>query len=226
MNARQITVVIPAKNEARSLAGVLKKVRKYAAEIIVVDGKSSDGSHEIAKKLADKVIVDAGRGKGLAMRSAIRHISNKITVFMDADGSHNPADIPILVKPIVENKADHVSGSRLLGGSGEFHGSFNECFRLMGSSFITAVINHRFGVRISDSQNGFRAIKTDVLKKLDLREKITTIEQEMIIKTLKNNYRIVDVPTFEARRKYGNSCVKLSRVSFRYIYTLIKYCYL
>ena len=95
------------------------------------------------------------------MRRAIPHIRRRSTVFLDADGSHDPEDIPLLVEPIVEDAADHVTASRLSGGSSELHGGFDEFFRLAGSSFITACINWRFGVRLSDSQNGFRAIRTD-----------------------------------------------------------------
>ena len=96
----------------------------------------------------------------------------------------------------------------------------------MGSSFITACINHRYKVRLSESQNGFRAIRTRVLRDLDLQENITTIEQEMIIKTLKKGYRMAEVPTHEYCRKSGCSSIKLSKVSFRYVYSLIKYLYL
>src|SRR5690606_37146105 len=106
-------------------------------------------------------------------------------IILDADGSHDPDDIPRLVAPILEGTADHVSGSRLMGGSSELHGGFDEFLRLTGSSLITACINWRFGVRLSESQNGFRAIRTAVVRQLPLRPNGTTIEQEMIIKTLR-----------------------------------------
>ena len=95
----------------------------------------------------------------------------------------------------------------------------------MGSSLITACINWKFKVKLSESQNGFRAIRTDVLKKLDLKERITTIEQEMIIKTLKLGYRMAEVPTQERRRFYGESNINLRKVSFRYVYSFIKYLF-
>jgi dolichol-phosphate mannosyltransferase len=95
----------------------------------------------------------------------------------------------------------------------------------MGSSFITACINHRFDIRLSESQNGFRAIKTEVLRALDLHENITTIEQEMIIKTLKKGYRMAEVPTHEYPRKAGTSNINVKKVAFRYVYSMIKYLY-
>ncbi len=95
----------------------------------------------------------------------------------------------------------------------------------MGSSLITACINHRFGVRLSESQNGFRAIRTAVLRDLGLQEDITTIEQEMIIKTLKKGYRMAEVPSHEHKRKAGYSKISVRRVAFRYVWSVIRYLY-
>jgi dolichol-phosphate mannosyltransferase len=95
----------------------------------------------------------------------------------------------------------------------------------MGSSLITACIGWKFKVRLSESQNGFRAIKTGVLKELDLKENITTIEQEMIIKTLKKGFRLAEVAAHEYKRKFGSSHIKIGRVWFRYVYSLIKYLF-
>lgn len=218
-----LSIIIPAKNEESNIRNIIEKCKKYSKNIIVVDGCSTDKTREIAEDCGVKVIIDSGRGKGAALRESIPHINTDITLFIDADGSHDPDDIPKIIRPILANKADHVSASRLLGGSSELHGTFNECFRLMGSSFITACINWKFNVKLSESQNGFRAIKTNVLKILNLKEKITTIEQEMIIKTLKMGYKIAEVPSHEYKRVFGNSNIKLSKVWFRYIYSLVKY---
>ena len=225
LNSELITVVIPAKNEEKLIGDIIEKSKKFAIEVIVVDGFSKDDTVSEAKKKGAKVIFDNKKGKGDAIRSSIKYITNEIVVFIDADGSHNPGDIPKLVSPILNGEADHVSGSRLLGGSSELHGGFDECFRLMGSSFITALINWRFKCRLSESQNGFRAIRTSVLRDLNLKENITTIEQEMIIKTLKKGYKMTEVPTHEYKRKFGVSHIKLRRVWFRYIYSMIKYLF-
>ena len=96
---------------------------------------------------------------------------------------------------------------------------------LTGSSFITACINHRFRVRRFESQNGYRAVRTEVLKALGLRENISTIDQEMIIKTLKKGYRMAEVPSHEYPRKAGYSKVKVGRMAFRYVYSMMKYLY-
>ncbi|QWR77805.1 glycosyltransferase family 2 protein [Candidatus Magnetomonas plexicatena] len=218
-----ITIVIPALNEAATVGDVIEGCKKYGDEIIVIDGHSTDGTAEIAKNHSVKCITDDGKGKGAALRLAIKEAAGDVIVFIDADGSHDPNDIPRLIEPILKGEADHVTGSRLLGGSSELHGGFDEFFRLMGSSFITACINWRYKVRISDSQNGFRAIKTEVAKKLNLKEDITTIEQEMIMKTLKKGFRLTEVPSHEYKRKAGYSKIRLSKVWLRYGFTLIKY---
>ena len=223
LNFNSVTVVIPAKNEGVTIGPLIERVKKYCKEIIVVDGHSNDETFEIAEKHGAKVIKDRKRGKGDAIRCSIKHVETEITVFIDADGSHDPNDIPKLIRPILEGKFDHVSGSRLLGGSSELHGGFDEFLRLTGSSFITWCINFRYGVRISESQNGFRAIKTDVLRKLRLKENITTIEQEMIIKTINRGYRLGEVAAHEYQRKAGISKIKLSRVWFRYGWSLFYY---
>ncbi|MDP2861918.1 MAG: glycosyltransferase family 2 protein [Desulfobacterales bacterium] len=221
----KITILIPALNEETTIGGIITRSKKYSDDILVVDGHSNDGTESVSRSLGVRVIFDHKKGKGEAIRSAIPCIEKEITVLIDADGSHDPDDIPKLVQPILENRADHVSGSRLIGGSSELHGGFDECFRLMGSSLITAFINHRFKVRLSESQNGFRAIKTSVLKELDLKENITTIEQEMIIKTLKKGYRMAEVPSHEYKRTAGYSKIKLRKVAFRYVYSMLKYLY-
>jgi glycosyltransferase involved in cell wall biosynthesis len=221
----RITVVIPAKDEARSIGDIIDACRRHAAQVIVIDGHSKDGTREVAAAAGARVVLDRGVGKGDAIRVAAGEVTTDITVFIDADGSHDPADIPRLVAPIVGGAADHVSGSRLMGGSSELHGGFDEFFRLMGSSFITACINWRFGVVLSESQNGFRAIRTDVLRTLDLRENLTTIEQEMVIKTLMRGYTMGEVPAHEHRRWYGASHIVLWRVAPRYVFSLVRYLF-
>jgi len=221
----KITIIICAKNEEQTVGEVVKAAVPLASQVLVVDGHSEDKTCAIAEQAGATVIQDGGKGKGEAIRRAIPHIRSEITVFMDADGSHDANDIPKLLAPIIDGGADHVSGSRLLGGSSELHGGFDECFRLMGSSLITACINWRFKVHLSESQNGFRAIKTEVLRQLDLREDITTIEQEMIIKTLKQGFRMAEVPAHEHARMAGKSSIKLLRVAFRYVWSLTRYLF-
>ena len=144
-------------------------------------------------------------------------------MFIDSDYSHNPADIPRLVVPILQDEAEHVVGSRPRGGSDELHGDFGKFMRMIGSDIITLGINYRFNVRLTDSQNGFRALKVSAARALNLQEDITTIEQEMTIKTLHRQFRMVEVPTHEYARRFGDSRIHLSKVSVRYVYSWLKY---
>lgn len=221
-----VSVVIAAKQEAPSIGGIVERARTFAGTVIVVVGHSTDGTAEVAAGSGATVLTDGGRGKGEAMRRAIPHVSTPVTVFLDADGSHDPEDIPLLVEPILADRADHVSASRLKGGSSELHGGFDEFFRLAGSSFITACINWRFKCRLSESQNGFRAIRTSVLRRLDLAEDSTTIEQEMIIKTLRRGFRMAEVPSHEHPRAHGTSHISVWRSAPRYGWSLVKYLFL
>ena len=220
---KSVAVVVPARNEARGLAEILAACRQYSDELLVVDGHSVDATAEIARAAGATVVQDGGGGKGDAIRTAIAGVTSDIIVFLDADFSHDPADIPRLVVPILRDEADHVAGSRTRGGSDELHGDLNKFLRMIGSDIITLGINYRFGVRLTDSQNGLRAIRTDVARSLNLCEQITTIEQEMTIKTIRKGYRILEIPTHEYARRYGESQIWLSRVWFRYVYSWLRY---
>ncbi len=223
--ATDVTAVIAAKQEGRTIADIVCRTQRYAGEVVVVVGHSVDGTAEIAARSGAVVLCDGGKGKGEAIRRAIPRLMTPITVFLDADGSHDPEDIPLLVELIVADRADHVSASRLRGGSSELHGGFDEFFRLAGSSFITACINWRFGCGLSESQNGFRAIRTSVLRQLHLCENTTTIEQEMIMKTLRGGWRMAEVPSHEHPRAYGTSHISVWRSAPRYCYSLGKYLF-
>lgn len=218
----RISIVVPAKDEGQNIGDIIKSCLAYSNDILVVDGHSKDDTGSIATSLGARLIYDGGKGKGEALRCSIPHVRNDIVVFIDADGSHDPNDIPRLVAPLIDNQYDHVTGSRLTGGSSELHGGFDEFLRLTGSSFITACINWRFKVRLSDSQNGFRAIKTTCLKSLTLTEDSTTIEQQMIIRTLKKGFRMGEVPAHEYTRRHGVSHIRLSRDWWKYGLSLIK----
>lgn len=218
-----VSLVIPARNEERCIAEVIEKSLPFVDEIVVVDGHSRDRTVEIAESYGARVVKDNKRGKGEAIRVGAHSVSHPIVVFMDADGSHDPADIPSLVEPILADKADLVIGSRATGGSDELHGDIDKLFRMMGADIILIGINKRFRQNLTESQNGFRAIRTEVIRSLNLKENITTIEQEMLMKTLKRGYIVTEVPTHEYSRKFGESSIKLHKVWFRYVYSFIKY---
>ena len=219
-----ITAVIPARNEERSIAEIIERTRPFCDEVLVVDGHSKDRTAEIALSYGDgvRVVKDNRKGKGDAVRVGAAAARYDTVVYLDADGSHDPADIPALVAAIKKGESDLVIGSRGKGGSDELHGDIEKLLRLVGSDLILIGINLRWKQNLTDSQNGFRAIRTEVMRDLDLKENITTIEQEMTMKALKKGYRVSEVPTHEYSRKYGDSTIKLRKVWFRYIYSFVK----
>jgi len=219
---KTVTVAIMARNEELMIEEVVTECRPHCDEVLVMDGHSSDATREIARAAGARVEVDGGLGKGEAIRRVGKVVENDIIVFIDADGSHDPDDIPRLVRPIQEEKADMVVGSRPRGGSDEMTGDLPKLIRTIGSHIITLAINYRFNIRLTESQNGFRAIKRDVLNELGLTENIFTIEQEMILKALKKKFRIDEVPSHEDKRRYGTSQINVWKVWHRYVWCVIK----
>jgi dolichol-phosphate mannosyltransferase len=222
---RGVTAIIPARNEERCIGEIIERTRPFCDEIVVVDGHSTDRTAEIARGFGDgvRVVTDNGKGKGDAVRVGAFAARYETVVYLDADGSHDPKDIPALVEPIKKGEADLVIGSRGRGGSDELHGDVEKLLRMIGSDVILIGINLRWKQSLTDSQNGFRAIRTEVMRSLDTKENITTIEQEMTMKALKKGFRVSETPTHEYARKYGESTIRLRRVWFRYIYSFLKY---
>jgi glycosyltransferase involved in cell wall biosynthesis len=221
----KVCIIICAKNEERSIGEIIEGCKKYSSDVLIIDGHSRDKTREVAQNLGAKVHLDTKKGKGAAIRLGIEKADKDILVFIDADGSHDPDEIPKLVKPILEGKTDLVVGSRLTGGSDELFEGIGTVLRMIGSAIITMGINYRFGAFITDSQNGFRAIRRDVGRALGLKENITTIEQEMTIKALRKGYRVAEIPSHEYSRKYGASKFNVYKVAFRYVYSWIKYMF-
>jgi dolichol-phosphate mannosyltransferase len=215
------SIIIAAKNEEATIGKVLEKLQYMTDDLIVVDGNSTDKTVEIASRYGAKVYNDNGLGKGDAIRVGLKHVKHDITVFIDADGSHDPGDIPKLVDPIIKNKADLVMGSRMRGGSDELYSSLSEVIRLIGSLVISLSINWKYKMRLTDYQNGFRAIRTEVARVLNLKSDITTIEQEMSMNCLCLGYRVMEVPTHEYRRAGGESKINVKRVALKYVGSLI-----
>ena len=216
------TIIIPTKNESRTIKKIIQGSKKYADEIIVVDSNSKDYTADMARKLGVKVVTDLGKGKGAAERFGARHAKHEILVFIDADGSYDTNDIKKLVEPIKKNKADLVLGSRMLGGSDELHSNLNQFLRLMGNTIFTLIINYRFNKRLTDCESGFRAIKKKVFFNIKTKENGFTIEQEVVIKCLKRGYKVSEVPAHEYVREHGSSNLNVLIDGFKFIGSLIK----
>ena len=222
MPTDKITIVIPTRDEEGLVGEIVDVVRPYGDEILVVDGHSRDRTREIAQQHGARIILDRGNGKGDALRLALDEAVGDIVVFIDADGSHEPRDIPAMVAPIIAGQADMVVGSRGKGGSDELHGTLGQLIRYVGSQLIMLAINYRWNVRLTDSQNGFRAIRRDVGRRLGLTSNLTTIEQEMLMKCLKQGFRVSEIPSHEYERKWGTSKVVVWKLWFAYLWSFFR----
>jgi dolichol-phosphate mannosyltransferase len=217
----RVAIIIPTLEEAETVAAVLDACRPHADQLLVVDGGSKDGTAALASTRGARVQTVLTPGKGAALRAGAAAVEGEFLVFIDADGSHEPADIPRLIAPLLRGEADLVIASRLIGGSSELHGGFDEFFRLAGSAFITACINKRFGVCLSDSQNGFRAIRASAFAALGLTSRTSTIEQEMLMRALALGYRVTEIGSHEYRRKGGVSKIRVLPNAHRYLWSLV-----
>jgi glycosyltransferase involved in cell wall biosynthesis len=214
--------VIMTRNEEGNIADIIRTTKPFVDSVYIVDGHSTDRTREIAEAEGAQILLDHGKGKGDGIRTAIQKIDSDILVFIDADGSHDPQDIPRMVAPIKEGRADMVVGSRGRGGSDELHGDIQKLLRMIGSDIILIAINYRWKTHLTDSQNGFRAVRTQAARALNLKENITTIEQEMTMKFLKKGFVIDEIPAHEYSRRHGQSSIRLSKVWFRYIWSAVK----
>ena len=216
------TAIICSKNEERSIGEVIEQTKPYVDEILVIDGHSTDGTAEIVRSLGCTVIEDDGRGKGSAVRLGLLRCKGEYAVLLDADGSHNPEDIPKLLEPLKSGIADLVIASRALGGSEELDGSVESFFRNMFGNHITTYINLRFRTKLTDSQNGFRAVRTNIVPSLKLSENSFTIEQQMVIRCLKRGFKIVEIPSMERKREHGISHISIRRHGPLYFWCLLR----
>lgn len=220
--AERVTVVIVAKNEAENLPWVFERLRWFAGDRVLIDGHSTDNTVALATADGWRVFADNGTGKGDAIRRGAEAARGEVVVYIDADGSHDPHDIPRLVQPILADEADLVLGSRMRGGSDELYASVRELVRMFGSAVITIAINYRFGRRFTDYQNGFRAIRRNVMRSLSTTERTFTIEQEMAIRAIRGGHRVIEVAAHEYRRRHGRSHIVVWRVSWAYLSCLVR----
>ncbi len=223
-SAESVTVVIASLNEAPSIGEVIDGCRRRVPDVLVVDGGSTDGTPDVAREHGARVMSVAERGKGRALQRVIAAEEADILVFVDADGSHDPDDIPRLLEPIVADEADLVVGSRMTGGSDELEHDRGHLIRAVGTHVLQFVVDLRFGVRLTDMQNGYRAIRTAVARDLGLREPRFCIEQEMVIQCLRRGYRVLNVPSHEHRRRHGRSKIRVWAEWPRYVWSVLALC--
>jgi glycosyltransferase involved in cell wall biosynthesis len=188
----RVSVIIPTHNEAQAIGRVLADLpRNRATEIIVVDSNSTDGTGELARKMGARVIEEPRRGYGRACLTGLANAqSPDVVVFLDGDYSDRPSELPIILAPILEGRADITLGSRFgeksKRGALPWHQSF-------GNRLAAGLIRLLYGVRITDL-GPFRAGRADVLRALTLEEATYGWAVEMIVKGAIAGFRIVEVP--------------------------------
>ncbi len=188
----RVSVVIPTHNEAQSIGLVLADLpAELVTEVLVVDSNSTDGTPEIAAKMGARVLHEPRRGYGRACLTGLANTQNPdVVVFLDGDYSDRPAELPILLAPIIEGRADITLGSRLAGKSNPGALPWHQSF---GNRLAAGLIRLLYGVKISDL-GPFRAGRADVLRGLELRENTYGWAVEMIVKGAIAGFRIVEVP--------------------------------
>lgn len=194
----KISVVIPTLNEEKNISYVLDTIPKYVFEIIIVDGYSSDKTIEIAKKYNTKILYDK-EGKGSALIKGLNAAKGDIVIMMDADCSHRTEEFGLLIGGINAGY-DACMGSRFIQGSGTLDMPLH---RKLGNKFFVFLVNLFWNMNYSDLCYGYRSFKRNAIKKLDLDSKGFAIETEISIKAAKKKLRVLEVPSFEKKRKYG-----------------------
>jgi glycosyltransferase involved in cell wall biosynthesis len=188
----RVSVIIPTHNEAQSIGRVLADLpRDIVTEVLVVDSNSTDGTPEIASQMGARVVQEPRRGYGRACLTGLATANSPdVVVFLDGDYSDRPAELPFLLAPIIDGRADITLGSRLakpgMDGALPWHAAF-------GNRLAAFLIRLLYGLRISDL-GPFRAARADILRRLELQENTYGWAVEMILKGKLGGFRIVEVP--------------------------------
>lgn len=224
MSLSVVSVVVPAFNEEQTVGAVIEQITSVmdslglAYEIIVVDDGSTDNTRRVATNCKATVLFnDTNRGKGYAMRKAFQQAQGDIIVTIDADGSHSPKEIPELIEPLFKG-ADVVAGSRFLGNGKNSTSRLNR----VGNSIFNMTIMILTRKRVTDSQTGFRAIKSEMLRKLDLTSLGYDIETEITVKSLKNGFRFREKPISCHKRKYAMSKLRVLNDGARILRAILR----
>jgi glycosyltransferase involved in cell wall biosynthesis len=218
-----VSVVIPAFNEEKNVAKVLSGTIEVMDqlnlpyEIIFVDDGSTDKTALIASSFKVNVITNKqNRGKGYSLKRALQHASGDVIVTIDSDGEHKPKEIAPLLGAVL-NGIDVAAGSRFLSN----HTGVTSKLNQIGNHFFNLTIMSLTGKRVTDSQTGFRAIKRDVLEKLNLQSDGYEIETEITVKSLKNGFTFRELPITVERRKFGASKLKIIEDGKRIMETIL-----
>lgn len=215
-----VSVVVPTLNEARNLPHVLPEIPTWVDEVIIVDGRSTDDTLAVARRLLPgvRVVEEPEPGKGRALFAGMRAASGDIVVAIDADGSMDPHDIHRYVFTLMAG-ADFVKGSRFLHGGAT---DDMEWYRRLGNRALTELVRRIYGGRFSDLCYGYFALWRDTLGYLEGDAPGFEVETHINVRALAAGLRVVEVPTYEAERIHGSSNLNTVTDGLRVLRTIVR----
>ncbi len=190
----KIIAAIPCHNEERCIGSVVLKSRRFVDQVIVIDDGSTDETAMVAEAAGALVIRHrVNKGKGMAMNTAFKWAKEsgvQIMVMLDGDGQHEPSHIPVVLKSVLKGKVDVVAGSRFLGVKSEIPG-----YRTIGQRILTFITNLGSGLKLSDTQSGFKAFSRKSIESLSfIQNGVGDVECEMQFLIKENNLSVEEVP--------------------------------
>jgi glycosyltransferase involved in cell wall biosynthesis len=212
--------VIPTLNEEANVAWVLERLPDLVAEVVLVDGRSTDRTVEVARATRPdiRVVLETAPGKGAALRAGFAAATGDYIVMIDADGSMDPAEISRFVEAL-QDGCDFVKGSRFAAGGGT---SDMSRVRQLGNAALREAVNVLYRTNFTDLCYGFIGFRRDRLDALRLDSRGFEIETEMIARAVVASLRIGEVPSFEAERRNGESHLRAWRDGRRALATLLR----
>jgi glycosyltransferase involved in cell wall biosynthesis len=220
LGAHQVTVVIPVIDEALNLPRVLPRIPPWVNHVLLIDGDSQDGTHEVVRQLDPTIdlLIETRRGKGAALTAGFAAAASDIIVMLDGDGSTDPAEIPAFLGALLAG-ADVVKGSRFLEGGGTADMS---TVRKMGNWGFVMLSRLLFRSRYTDLCYGYMAFWSRILPKLELDGEGFEIEAMLSLRALTAGLQVTEVASYEFRRPFGKSHLRTIPDGWRVLKTILR----